>query len=354
MVAWNGSEARASYGMEIEQTKSNVPSDVHGMDYGDSGTFGGWHTDGSGPIETDLGPYKLAKSLAKKFVRETRAASGSDTPWTWTAANNRVGSANGNGSHVHYELNNPDGISDDEVKEAWTIAYNTIVELTPLMAPFFCHDWVEGFRSGTNYSYGGETNVGHYAEKQTTRLSQDSVWQKVRHGHASRSYDAVTWNGSDVGGKPLTLELRLNDAHPSIAMVGLSMMKKLVVEAIERGWSVKTANGSLDYNWEAAYAPATSRFNLFTTLGDSPSVEFHENRGIPRLEGQSFDSALDALVAVIESFSPKAGSWRDRVMNQWIHETATGPIEVESVNPHNCQESLWTLLDDDWVKPVLP
>ncbi len=334
-----GNEARASFGMEIEQFSSDVPRSVSSY-----GPLGDWHSDASGPIETEVGPYKLAKPLAKKVTQKLQDTTGQEVPWEWKAASNRTGTADGAGSHVHFHLNDPESVSLEDKVEAWTIAYNTIVELTPIFAPFFCADWKNGFRSGTTYPRSGEHNVSKWADPQTTRLSQSSVHQKVETGRASRSYKSVTFNGSRHGSKPLTIELRLNDAHSNIAMVGLTMMKKLVVEAIERGWSVKSEGNALNRTYEAAYPDHT--YGIFSDMQETGEISFLENRGIPRLEGQSFDSAFEALQAIIESFNPKEDGWRDRV-SSWVHSGQSSKSPVDN------QQELWTVIDEDsdWTIP---
>lgn len=336
-----GNEARASFGMEIEQFSSDVPRSVSNY-----GPLGDWHSDASGPIETEVGPYKLAKPLAKKVTQKLQDTTGREVPWEWKAASHRSGTADGAGSHVHFHLNDPDSVSLDDKVEAWTIAYNTIVELTPIFAPFFCADWKNGFRSGTTYPRSGEHNVNKWADPQTTRLSQSSIRSSVENGRASRSYKSVTLNGSRHGSKPLTIELRVNDAHTNIAMVGLTMMKKLVVEAIERGWSVKSEGNALNRTYEAVY-PDHGRNGIFSDMASSGEISFQENRGIPRLEGQSFDSSLEALQAIIDSFSPKEDGWRDRV-SSWVR---TANVDA---NPIDHQQELWTVIDEDsdWEIPA--
>jgi hypothetical protein len=321
--------ARASYGLEIEQGGDNIT-----RSYRRTNRWS-WHRDGSGPMETNIGPYKLPKFLLNEFYRGTREEGHT---WSWTAASDTTGSANGHGSHIHFHLEAPADASREDKVEAWTISYNTIVELTPVFAPFWCHDWENGFRHGTTYPHRSGLNVRQWAAPQTTRLSQSSVEREVIRERASRNYDAVTLNGGHD--KPITIELRLNDAFPAMAIAGISILKKIVVAAVERGWSPKRSDDSIGLSemYGAIYDDAADR-GLLAAMRRTREIEYQDGRGIPRVGDGSFDSMWDLLEQILESRHPKPGRFKKRAV-----ELVKAGRDRHS--PSNNEGALWDMNND--------
>jgi len=271
-----------SHGMEIEQDPDQAPRDVV---QGDD-----WHRDGSGPQETDYGAYNQVKSILNAFKDDCDGS-------TWTWHNETTGGA-GCGSHVHLNV----GSDFDDELQAWTITHNTVIELAPFMLPLFCADWTNGYRD----------SVARWASPTTTRYSQDTLQSMVSNPRSqSRSYDAVTMNGADYSGKPLTLELRMNEAHPARAIVGLLFLRRVAGRCVEKGWSPKLA-GDRSRVIAEIYDAAYDANDPIEALRDAGSIEFEDGRGIPGV-GEEFDNALEVLRAILGSMGTDHGNYKDRV-----------------------------------------
>lgn len=322
-------KAPFTLGMEIEQMADRLP---HSYNSGELN----WHRDGSGPQETDIGGPKTAAAILKQFFKQTRDNPNIGT-WDWHSASARSGQASGCGSHVHLGL--VPGVFEDDVV-ATTIAYNTVVELAPFFAPFWCHDWERGFRHGTTNGYSGGLNIEKWAKPMTTRVSP-STMSNVLNGHrppGAGSYPSVRANSS-LGDKPFTAEIRMNDAHPTIALTGLLALRRFTGSAIERGDSVKLSNrdATLSALYDAIYAGATQD-GLMTVLKrplPSGEIRFEDGRGIPRVDQLTFETPFDVLKAILHKFSAVAGTFGYRV-RQLI-------LSGEDENsPANNAEQLWT------------
>lgn len=271
-----------THGMEVEQDPNQAPDEVV---YGDD-----WHRDGSGPQETDYGSYKQVKSIINAFRRDVEGQT-----WNW---HNETQGGSGCGSHVHLNVGND---FDDELS-AWTITWNAMIELTPFMLPLFCADWSSGFRS----------SVDRWASPNTTRYSQSTMESMVSNPTSqSRRYDAVTMNGAEYSGKPLTIELRMNEAHPFQACTGLLFLRRVAGRCVEGGWSPKLAGDRSELIadiYEAAYEST----DPIEALRDVGPIEFEEGRGIPGA-GDEFDNALQVLRAILTSMGTDSGNYKDRL-----------------------------------------
>lgn len=286
--------------MEVEQFADHMPRAV----YGNTGVLNDWHRDPSGPMETTIGPYKNAKSLLNLFYRGTRDEGNT---WDWRAASALSGRASGAGSHVHLCLD-PDVFED--TLAGWTIAYNTVVELFPVFAPFFCHDWKRGFRHGTTSSSG--LSIRRWADGTLRRYSQNSMERNVtRPSSFNRSYKSVTLSPRRHS-KPMTVELRANDAHPVMALLGALALRRVTGRMVEREVSPKFENSqrTKEDMYEKIYERATS-VGLLTAMQEPLELTFEEGRGIPSVDRRRFDSMFDLLRAIQMAY-PYAPSWRSR------------------------------------------
>lgn len=295
-------EAPYTIGMEIEQFPRFMPD---GVDRSGEGTLDDWHTDGSGPRETDIGPYKNAKTILNRFLAGTRDEYGT---WDWHAADTRrETNGNGAGSHLHLCLN--EDVFDDRMV-GWTISYNSIVELAPIFAPFWCHNWQMGFREGTRSSRG--LNGSYWAGAQTTRYSQDSLRQQVNGGGRTRRYDAVTLNPSR-GDKPVTVELRMNDAHPTMALTGALLLRRVVGRCVEAGWSPKfeNHNASVQSIYDKIYERAAD-VGLMEAMQEPLELTFQDERGIPGVDQRSFANPFNILKAIMRAYPQTPHSWSYR------------------------------------------
>ena len=300
-----------SHGMEVEQDPNQAPNEVV---YGDD-----WHRDGSGPQETDYGSYKQVKSILNAFKRDCGGRT-----WNW---HNETTSGAGCGSHVH--LNVGSGF-DDEV-EAWTVTWNTMVELTPFMLPMFSADWSSGFRSSVN----------RWASPNTTRYSQSTMQSMVANPRSqSRSYNAVTMNGADYSGKPLTIELRMNEAHPGQAIVGLLFLRRMAGRCVDKGWSPKLA-GDRSSTLADIYSAAYSADDPIEALRNTGPIRFQEGRGIPDV-GEEFDNALEVFRGILSSMGTDSGNYKDR-----IKALTLARIDGEhEMGPEELGDELWKVDED--------
>lgn len=331
-IDFNGS-IPMEHGIEIEQMEGDLPSG-----YRQNGWT--WHRDASGPMETDIGPKKFVKSLLNDFYDHTRDEIGT---WNWKAAS-RVAegsNASGCGSHVHFHLTVPEDVTHEEHVKAWTISYNTLVELAPFFAPMFCHDWERGFRHGTMYS-GRRSNAEAWCSAQTTRLSRSSMEDYVRgRSRATRNNNrAVTLNPRD-GEKPLTIEFRFNDAHPAMALTGATFLRCIVRRCIEHGWSPKLDYEAMGYSSHSAAMEAlyevvhpTHEEDLIEDMKNSGPVIFQEDRGVPGANGREFDSMWDVIDSILTSCSTDTGTYANRVKR--LVKTADA-----ANSPNNNDASLW-------------
>lgn len=328
--------------MEVEQFREDVPAGVRNYVMNNSrGSLTDWHRDASGPREISIGPAKNVKAILNRVYEETRDQGHT---WDWHASNGSSGA----GSHVHLCVARD--LFDDHVA-AWTIAYNTAVELFPFLAPFFCHNWEDGFRDGTRRR-GGQLNVEYWAEGTLTRYSQDTVRERVDHPtRYSRSYNSVTFNPS-AGAKPLTIELRANDAHPAMALNGLLLLRRLTGRAIEEGWSPRLENHH--QTLRRCYAKIYSRaadVGLLTAMQEpiEGGITFEDDRGLPGDDDRgtsyvnddgSYDSMWDVLRRIMVQFPQTPGTWRKRA-----HVLVRSGDDT--VGPQNNQDALWHFDADD-------
>lgn len=309
-----------SHGMEVEQDPNQAPDEVV---YGD-----GWHRDGSGPQETDYGAYKQVKSILNRFKDDCNGRT-----WTW---HNEMTNGGGCGSHVHLHLSEDfcSEFSERTNLEAWTVSWNSIVEIAPFLLPMFTADWENGYRS----------SVTRWASPNITRYSQSSVASRVENPRStSRGYDSVTFNGASHSGKPLTIELRFNEAHPSQALVGLLFLRRIAGNCVEEGWSPKLAGDRralLNEVYEACYSPGHQ--DVFEALDDVGPVRFQEGRGIPGLDCDEFDSALDLFQAILGSMSTDTGNYKDR-MKALTLARSKGDTDL---NQEDFNDELWTIDED--------
>lgn len=295
-----------THGMEIEQFPDDLPDEVRSYTMNNyEGSLDGWHNDASGPRETSIGAFKNTKTILNRFYADTRDE---DITWEWHASNGSAGA----GSHVHLCV--AEDVFDDPLT-AWTISYNTVVETFPFLAPFFCHNWEEGFRDGTQY-HRSELNIEHWAEGTLTRYSQDTVEERVNNPtRYTRSFESVTFNPAVTSGKPLTLELRANDAHPAMALNGLLLIRRLTGRAIEAGWSPKLENhrATLEACYEKIYHRATD-VGLLTAMKEEidGGITFQEGRGLPGIEKREFDTMWEVMRAIMVDNPQTPGTWRKR------------------------------------------
>jgi len=300
------------HGMEIEQDEDVVPSEII---HDSTGRYlGRWKRDLSGPREYEnLGPSKQVKSLLKKFIGAMRDYD-NETPWEW---HNEIRNGSGCGSHAHITFADQTDGDRERFVEGMTIAWNTAVELTPFLAPFFCADWESGFRS----------SITRWASPQLTRYSQSTMADRVQQNR-SRSYDSVTLSPRQES-KPLTVELRLNEAHPAFALVGLTFLRRTMTKAMRGNWSPKLA-GDRRHKLNELYSViynASSHGGLVEAMKSVGPFQFVEGRGIPGSKVLEYDTAWDVLLKIFAVNGIDKGAYDDRVKK--LVQAAGDGTEVE-------------------------
>jgi len=347
--------------MEVEQDGGVVPSTI--LEDRAGNYFGRWENDLSGPREfEDLGPSKQVKSLVSRF-QETARRYDDDEPWTW---HNETSSGSGCGSHAHITFADKTDGDRDRFVEGMTIAWNSAVELTPFLAPFFCADWEDGFRS----------SVDRWASPQLTRYSQSTMEGRVRQNR-QRTYDSVTLSPSE-GSKPLTIELRLNEAHPSFALVGLTFLRRTMAKAMRGGWSPKLAGDRRD-QLNRLYRAIYRGGDLIGAMKETGPFTFKEGRGIPGSSVLEYDSAWDVLLKIMAVNGIDRGAYDDHVkkliqaagrgdvVEVREGEATTGDLDNRAfadggvttfsgseLGPQNNTRAMWHTCDDEFSWDVGP
>jgi hypothetical protein len=286
-----------------------------------------------------------------------------DKPWEW---HNTTGAGASCGSHAHIRFDGADERDEDHVA-GMTVAWNTAVELTPFLAPFWCADWQGGFRD----------DVGYWASPQTTRFSQSTMARKLE-AEADRSYSSVTLNPPS-GSKPHTIELRLNEGHPSFSLVGLTFLRRVITKACRKGWSPKLAGGrrgALEGLYQAIYEGG----DLVGSMKEAGPFRFEEGRGIPGSDVLEYDSAWDVLEKVFAVNGIDRGAYDDHV-KKLVQAAGSGEahearnpeglaadagepgvaadggsvvLSGSALGPQNNTGAVWRTLDDDFSWDVGP
>ena len=337
-----------SHGMEVEQCESQVPSEI--LNDSEGRYFGNWHRDGSGPREIEaIGPSKQVGRLIKQF-NETMRQYDDNRPWNWT---NQTQRGSGCGSHAHLSFEQ-DGATDEEKVEGYTIAYNTAVELTPFLAPFWAYNWEDGFRS----------SASRWAAPQTTRFSTSTMEQRLN-SPRGRSYDAVTLNPPRSGGKPMTIELRLSETPPAFALVGLTFLRRVMTKAMKGGWSPKIAgdrNAVLNDVYSKIYN-AQRHGGLFDALKATDSITFEEDRGLPGTDKLEFDNAWEVLKKILTTNGTGKGNYDDRVKKlvkaagsgeEFTDSRGRGHYHGGALGPQRNDRAFWHTTDDDFSWDIGP
>ena len=295
-----------TFGMEIEQPPTLIQnrlinkfySDCHDHSRGFS-TFNptspyDWCKDGSGPRETNLPPSTHILSQLKKFITYIGE---NNALWDWVNEYSGGSSIIGGGlsacgSHIHFRLRE-DMIENHLINDAWATLYNTILEVSMLMMPMLCH----GSRPRNSFCFrrGAAGSGRSWADLKTTRYSGPTFGRHYIHGTIpnGRHYWFLTPNKRT--GKVLTLEIRANEAHPSIVYCFASYIIRIVREVFNKGMvSPKLANrirttGDINGAYQIS---AQQNQNIYRSLSQQVSnIKFLPGRGIPKLKLQ-YDSYL--------------------------------------------------------------
>jgi len=304
-------KAPVTFGLEIEQTKSvimfntlrrqilvkKIKSHCHGsfeIISTDDGEYT-WCLDGSGPIETQLGPSKKGAALVEKFVRTVHD---NDIQWNWTSYNEGSYTNVNCGSHMHFRLVEDLFLSQHEKEEAWSILYNTLVDLSMLTIPLLAYG---GYTNYEDYyiwdgrddefnkrNYRFRKSANYYSRLKTTRYKPSTLARKMAEQHGRYGYhDHIMLNKNP--GKPLTIEVRLAETHPAIAYFTLNLYSQVIREAIKSGESpkigrTKSERDRIIENIDNAIFNQSDDVSLWQSLEQVSDINFARNKPIPRLK----------------------------------------------------------------------
>lgn len=260
-----------TFGFEIEQLDSDVCHQLR-LAYE-------WHYDGSGPYETALPPSTYPGRMLKGFVDRCRVSPG--CAWTWKSeiphpsARDRMA---GCGSHIHFRPRQDVEYISAQWLEAWTTAYNTLVEVVPLVLPMFC--W--GRERDDVFTFRREALF--WAKIVKNRISNASMRRFLEPSYTGHPYDAVAMN-KKVEQKPLTIEMRLAETHPAIAYELAILLNRIIRKCYERGFvSPKMVDRVhvIDEIENHALSSIQRMENLYNSLRRVENIEF--TREIPLLD----------------------------------------------------------------------
>lgn len=284
-----------TFGFEVEQDAEDISYAIRGEET-ISGEQYHWHRDGSGPLETTFGGGKYPGVPCRDFVEYVKKK---EVTWIWRSEIRRR--RRGCGSHLHFRPREEDlSHLRMNVVNAWTTTYNTLLEVTPLVAPLFC--W-----GGMTGHFGYRNKWKDWAKLNTTRLATRSVRSVLDYPEDSslRHYRHVTWNerkGEDFPPhmrKPLTIEMRLAETHPGIAYEAAILVNRVIRKCIDRGFvspkldrtEDRTLNmrletfNRIDNALEQSRIRSSETHNLYELMDTHVAViDFEPGRGIPDME----------------------------------------------------------------------
>ncbi len=186
-------------GMEVEVEKSYLAEKHHN-----------WEDDHSGPKENQSGVHTNPTDLAKEISK-----------WSYVQSGGFNSSC---GSHFHISmLEKPLEMDFSTYWEKCTIYFQTYRVLTPFFSPFFA-----GSRSKQD-DFHYRSNVMHWAgmpeEVGSASLSNWSGGKK--------NWWCAPHNNGRHGKKPMTVEIRLNEAPPLSAATGADLICRIALQLVQ-------------------------------------------------------------------------------------------------------------------------
>jgi len=320
----------STFGYEIEQKDTDICYDLRRIYE--------WHYDLSGPLETALPPSPFPGRVAKSFIDNVKRYG---CVWHWKNEFWAPPRWRGCGSHLHFRPRDDVGYVYENWLEAWATMHNTLVEVTPLIAPMFA--WGrESFRY--------RREVLRWAKLVHRRLGPASMRRYLDISYTGHPYDSVALNRK-IAGKPLTLEIRLNETHPAISFVVGILLNRIIRRCFERGFlSPKMKNRVEVIN--AVDRAITDSIGRGISLYETMEREIDEvggitfTRTIPGLKrkydswGAFFD---ELLIEYMPSYPPKA-----RVCRLFLHRGEPWK------NPNAVWNTFAPMGEFRWDQPEIP
>lgn len=279
-----------TFGFEIEQNDRDICLELRGLYE--------WHYDGSGPLETAIGPATYPGRLVRSFIDNVKRYG---CVWQWKHELPPVSRRPyaGCGSHIHFRPRDTIPYIYAQWVEAWTVAWNTMVEVVPFILPIFA--W--GDRTKLYF----RSSAPRWATFVTHRLSPASVRVFLDPNYVGHPYGGIAWNRK-TRDKPLTLEIRFNETHLSIAYYASIIINRIIRKCYERAFnSPKLLTGirtRILNAIEDAYKDACRwKANLYETLADIGPIEFEPGREIPLLR-RRYEKYFDLFDDIIRKYTP--------------------------------------------------
>jgi hypothetical protein len=295
-------------GMEIEQKYEDVRRNRLLMQKYE------WHEDLSGPYETALEPSIAPLEKIKEFV-STALEDGNIWEWKGYWWDSWAERERGCGCHIHMRprpskyhkqvdaLRPPEqripGLQQDPeydhppdvpIEEVWATAYNTLIEVYPFILPLFC--------AGGSTVFRFRQSVTGWAAFVWGRISAQSMRDYLSPDYLGHPYDAVALNRK-TRDKPLTLEIRLNESHPCITYVTITLLNRIIRKCFQRRYTSPklamdrwTRGDFYEKIRDAVGESAMQERDLYETLESAVQewvrehgpIQFEEGREIPGLK----------------------------------------------------------------------
>jgi len=287
------------FGFEVEQWDGDISSLLR-----DHSPWR-WHYDGSDPLETSLRKGIYPGRRVGEFVRFVVQH---NCMWNWKHELPPEYRSRGCGSHMHVTPRGDIAYIRREWAEAWTTLHNTLVEVVPFILPLFAWGSRNKLYFRREGPYWARPVIRRYAARSVERLY-------LRPSYYGHPYDIVAWNRKD-NSKPLTLELRACETHPSISYFIAIILDRITRKCFERGFvspklredcrrlligDVTTRTEGIIY--ERYRANALERTDLYKDLQDIGPIKFSGGRTIPLLK-DSYDRYFDLFDDIIRKYCP--------------------------------------------------
>jgi hypothetical protein len=147
------------------------------------------------------------------------------------------------------------------IYDVWATAHNTLIEIYPFILPLFCAGAPNVFRFRVSAVDWASLNYRRYSPSEMREYYLNSYYR----GHP---FEAVAMNRKGYD-KPLTFELRLNEAHPASAYLIIVICNRIIRRCYERGYLSPKIVASLG-----------ERDELYTSLRDAVRASARENRDL--------------------------------------------------------------------------
>lgn len=309
------------YPITINMNPANLPLNIPEPVIARSVIFADGAYDGSRPWEFNCGNSIRGSVLVKKFYKVV----GNDI-WCWHKEFRNMGGVRGCSAHVHSSVIGPIkmGIEFDNqlVGPAcdWTMIWNNLVSLTPLVIPFFCFG--QTFRGSA---------LSEWAQPVYDRFNDDNIISLFENGQTvgnftgriyrlGHDYYCLSWNRHRQK-KQITIENRLNENPPQWVVPALQTIALFNNGCLKRGKSIKIKD------WKIRLPQFWSRIstrNVYDALKSMEEIEFampkdknnvKDYRGIPYLCGgwghkeqmygddRKYPTALDLFRYICRRFS---------------------------------------------------